>query len=346
MKKEKKKKLNHKYFIVILIFSLGLFSYSQFAMAVTYFEWDGESGYQYLGAGNAHSGGGYFSHLGGSVSGAEGILPNPCSSRDTNNYHYTVNTNETDAQSSIFGSQYSLKTPYTGYCNDESFTRDTTIIQLNENKDEYYIRWSQKWTGNWMNGNVQHKFTKFTEIGGSDEVSAGYFSFSPNGRNWRCRVPNLENRFDMNGISHASVVWVYASEDGAGSQYVGVNRAWDDINNNVNGEDGEFYFETDRWYDLEIHAKMNSNSQTADAELEAWVDGEQVFGVYNFKWYNQPEDEYGIGNFELQHIYYNRATNDNQPTYMDNIKISDSYIGPVSSSDTTPPSAPSGLSVS
>lgn len=287
-----------------------------------YFSFDGESGYRYTNT--SHPGGGRFIHMGGDPDNPEGT---GCS--DVSSYHNTVLSNDASAQGSIPGSQWALKTPYSGDCPDESFTRDTTIIRLDEDKDEYFIRWSQKWTGNWNSADVQQKFSKFTEIGGSDEVSAGYFSFGGGSTNWRCRVPNLEGRFDMEGVRHNIAVWVYATQEGAGSQYEGVNRAWDDINNGIGegGTDAELYFETERWYDLEIHAKMNSDASTADAELEAWVDGQQVFGVYDFKWYNESPGAYGIGNFELQHIYYNRDPTD-QPTYMDNIVIADSYIGP------------------
>ena len=299
-----------------------------------YFNWTGENGYQYLGHENPHSGGGYFSYLGGNTNGEEGILLDPCSNRDTNEYHYTVLSNEPMAQGSVDGSEYSLKTPYAGHCNDESFSRDTTIIRLNESVDEYYIRWYQKWTGNWMNGDVQQKFTKFYDGYGSPYHSA-HFSFGSRSNTWRNYVPNIEDRFDMNGLEHADRLWVYENEEGAGSQYEGVSRAWDDINNGIGegGTDGQFEFETGKWYCLEIHSKINSDADTSDAVVEAWVDGQKVFEIKDFKFYNNPGDRSETDTFELQHIYYNRETNDDQPTYMDNIVISDNYIGPVNSSN-------------
>ena len=304
--------------------------------AEIFFSFDGESGYQYLGATNAHPGGGYFAHLGGNVNGAESVLPNPCSNRDTSNYHYTVLSNEPEAQGSVNGSQYSLKTPYAGYCNDESFTRDTTTIMLNSPIEEYYIRWYQKWTGSWNNANVQQKFTKFYNPSYLS-YSTAHFSFAPNSNVWRNYMINLEGRFDMNGIPHAANVWIYETEEGAGNQYVGVARAWDDINNGIGpgGADAQFVFETDEWYCIEIHSKLNSDANTADAVLEAWVDGIKVFEVKNFKYYNDLLNRIGTNAFELQHIYYNRATNDNQPTYMDNIVVSDEYIGPITASPCT-----------
>jgi len=68
--------------------------------------------------------------------------------------------------------------------------------------------------------------------------------------------------------------------------------------------------------------------------MEAWVDGNKVLGIYNFKWYT--DAIYGVDYVELQHVYYNRPPS-NDATYMDNIVVSDSYIGPVGSIGETPP---------
>lgn len=319
-----------------IVIAVGAFiiamSFNNFSHAEVFFEFDGENGYQYLGSGNAHPGGGYFSRLGGRVDGPEGT---GCSNPST--YHNTILSDETAAQGAENGSQYALKTPYSGSCPNESFSRDTTIITLSTPVDEYYIRWYQKWTGDWNSGSVQQKFTKFYNAS-DDTYLTAHFSFDPYSEAWRNYLVNLENRFDMNHVPHAAEVWIYATEAGAGSQYSGVNRAWDDINNGIGegGTDAPYTFATDTWYCLEIHAKLNTDADTADAVCEAWVDGVKVFEVTNFKYYNRPGAKVGTNTFELQHIYYNRTSND-QPTYMDNIIISDNYNGPISGASTPLP---------
>jgi hypothetical protein len=306
--------------------------------ALEYFRFDAESGYKYLGSVNAHPGGGFFNRLGGDITKPEGT---GCS--DSNSYHNTVISSETAARNSITGSNYSLKTPYSGSCPNESFSRDTTVIQLSQNVSEFYIRWYQKWTGDWNSATVQQKFAKFTQLGGSDEVSAGYFTFSGGSKIWRCSIPNLEGRFDHDGITrYAGRIWIYAKKPSA---YNGCNRSYDDINNAIGsgGTDEDFVFQTNQWYCIEIHVKMNSNANTADAVTEAWIDGKKVFGVYNFKYYNTGTG-YKIGNFEMKHIYYNRSAND-QPTYMDNIVIANQYIGPEGAASKTSPNPPTGINV-
>jgi len=284
-----------------------------------------------MGANNAHPGGGYFLHLGGTVYGDEGT---GCS--DTNTYHNTILSNENVAQGAVSGSKYSIKTPYSGNCPNESFSRDTTIIQLNENKQNVFIRFYQKFTGEWNSSTVQHKFTKFHPIGdSSDTVSTGYFSFRPGSKNlYQAKVNNVEGQFNYSIYKLSSVCHIFATQEGAGSQYENGYRYWDNYNNSLNldGIDREFEFETDRWYCIEIHVKINSSEKIADAVSEMWVDGKKVFSLTNFRWYG-PQDEAisGIGTFELQHVYYNRS-NTNQPTYMDNIVIADEYIGPIGSS--------------
>jgi len=309
------------------------------AGGTVYFDCDFENGYQYLTSSNPHSGGGYFYWLGGSP-----LYPEGTGCSDVYNYHNTIISNESAAQGAVSGSMYSLKTPYRGICPNESFTRDTTIIRLGSDRDDIYVRWYQKWTGDWNSSTVQHKFTKFCSTGyesDGDKITA-HFSFANGARNWRNYTTNLEGRFDMDGIPHANWVWIYQTREGAGSQYHGVTRAWDDINNGINdGNDGELYFQPNKWYCIEIHAKVNSSASIADAVCEAWVDGVKVFEIKNFKYYNDPAKKYGTGYIELQHIYYDRTPTD-QPTYMDNIVIADSYIGPMRDED---PSDPSGATI-
>ncbi|RJP41175.1 MAG: hypothetical protein C4548_09460 [Desulfobacteraceae bacterium] len=326
-----------------IIIAVGAFiiamNFNNFSHAEVYFEFDGESGYQYLGPENAHPGGGYFSRIGGNVNSPEGT---GCS--DPMSYHNTILSSEPTAIGAVADSNFSLKTPYSGSCPNESFSRDTTIINTPD-LEEYYIRWYQKWTGDWNSSDTQHKFTKFYRQGTGDSLTA-HFSFNRSSNNWRNYIINLEDRFDMNNVERAAYVWVYETEEGAGSEYPGVNRAWDDINNGIglNGTDAQFDFQTGVWYCIEIHAKLNTDANTADAVLEAWVDGNKVFEIKNFKYYNDPAAKAATNIFELQHIYYNRSATD-QPTYMDNIIISDSYNGPVTDIPLNELSPPTQLTI-
>jgi hypothetical protein len=291
--------------------------------AKVYFNFDGENGYQYMGSGNAHPGGGYFSYMGGKVTGPEDTLTNPCSNRDTNKYHYTFLTNENAAKGSVDGSQFALKTPYEGHCNDESFSRDTTIINFGKTLNEFYIRWYQKFTGNWMNGSTQHKLIKWNgpyETGPrfrGDKKNFGFYMRN-NGK-W----PN----------AYDGGVFVYATKNAAGCSYSGCNRVADYINNRFdNGNDSELYFQTDRWYCIEIHFKANTPG-VADGVMELFIDGKLYIGVYESYFGSNINNPSGVSNIEMQHIYYTRDTNDDQPTYMDNILISDKYIGPFGSAN-------------
>ena len=330
---------------IILISAIIAFGSYGISHATTFFEFDGESGYQYLGSENAHPGGGYFSRLGGNINSPEG---NGCD--NPLEFHNTILSNAAEAQGAATNSQYALKTPYSGSCPNESFSRDTTIIRLDEDKDEIYVRWYQKWTGDWNSADVQHKFTKFCSYNYTSNTDAktAHFSFQPNSNSWRNFTPNLEDRFDMNGVEHYDWVWIYETEEAAGSQYSGVARAWDDINNEIGdgGSDAQFIFETGKWYCLEIHVKMNSSADSADAVCEAWVDGTKVFEIRNFKYYNDSANKYGTGYLELQHIYYNRSSSD-QPTYMDNIIVSDTYNGPINNDADTSSDlpAPTGIKI-
>lgn len=326
--------LNYKFILVILTCSIiGVLS-SGTSHAATYFEWNGESGYQYLGSLNKHPGGGYFSWLGGQVSKPEGT-----GCQDPQSTHNTILSGDTAAIGSILGSKNALKTPYNGACPNESFSRDNTTITTPP-LYEGYMRYYQKWTGDWNSSSVQHKYTKF--YGGYGTLPVVHFSFAPKAKNWRTFVPNLEKHFDKDGIARSTgSIWVNATPAAAGSAYAGVNRSYDDLLNGINGTDGEMNFETDRWYSIEYHWKVNSDAYASDGVLEAWVDGKKVFGIYDFKFFNTGTRP-SVSVYELQHIYYNRSTT-NQPTYIDNIIISDRYNGPVGSIKA--PAAPTGVTI-
>ncbi|MDQ1284581.1 MAG: hypothetical protein QG620_929 [Patescibacteria group bacterium] len=318
---------------LILFFFFGSYGAGR-AEAAVIFDFDGENGYQYMGFQNAHLGGGYFSHMGGNVTKPESY--NSCDG-DTNNFHYTTVSNDSPSQDSVNGSNYALKTPYSGNCPNEGFLRDTTVINVPASS-ELYVRWYQKWTGNWMSGDVQQKFTKFYDPHVPNSI-AGHLSFLSNSRRWRTFLPNFDGHFDKDGITrYAGWVWVNASD--IGENYPGVNRSYDDDPNTSN-----FEFETDRWYCLEMHFRINSDPDVSDAIFEAWVDGAKVMGVYDFKYHNTPEAVFTVNALEFQHVYYNRSATD-QPTYMDNIVVADEYVGPVDAgSDTLAPGSPGGLSV-
>lgn len=314
--------LKHKLILTILTCAIIGISSSEKANSATYFEWSADNGYKYLGQDNAYPGGGYFSWLGGSTTQPAGTT----GCQDPLTVHNAILSNDTSAAGAVAGSKYALKTFYSGACPNESFQRDTTIIST-PNLYEGYFRFYQKWTGDWNSSNVQQKYTKFYTTGG---VPIVHFSFGPKAKNWRAYVPNLEGHFDKDGVTrYSGGIWVYASKAGAGTPYTGQNVSYDDYNNGIGGTDGEFYFNTNQWYAIEFHWKVNTDANTSDGVLEAWVDGEKVFGISNFKYFNSGSRPI-VNTFELQHIYYNRSAT-NQPTYMNNIIISDHYNGPIAS---------------
>lgn len=294
--------------------------------AEVFFEFNCENGYQYMGSDDPHPGGGYFSMMGGNVRGPEAALPDPCSNRNTNTYHYTVVSNDIAAQGAVSGSKYALKTPYAGHCNDESFSRDTTIINYGQKLSELYIRWYQKFTGNWHNGSVQHKFVKF------GVSTLGGLRFGSKHNYWRTGFYNNGHWPGAN-----SWIWVYEYLDNPSNKKVA-----DDLDS---GLGRRFTFNVDTWYCIEMHVKGNTAGNT-DGIYEAWVDGIKVFGIYNHDFSKDGVSAVSTNKIELQHVYYNRATNDDQPTYMDNIIIADEYIGPVDDgNDSTAPSPPTGLKI-
>jgi hypothetical protein len=314
-------KKSHLFFISVFF----LLFIGNICTATVFFEFDGENGYQYTHHTAPHSGGGYFAFLGGYP-----FYPEGGGCDDGYEYHNTILSNEEAAANSIEGSKWSLKTPYSGGCPQESFKRDTTIIKLPDQR-ELYIRWYQKWTGDWNSADVQHKFTKFYNAGKSDSLAV-HFSFAPRSRIWRNFMRNVDNHFAKGGGGTYEYVWVYAIPRESPS----ITTSYDDYNNGINGgDDGNFIFETDKWYCIETHFKLNSDENTSDGVVEAWIDGVKVFGVENYKFYGTAEDKFTVNNLEFQHIYYNRSSND-QPTYMDNIVIADEYIGPMIPKKTAP----------
>jgi len=339
-----------KTFLILILasFSISLLTITSLH-ATAFFEFNGESGYQYMGSGNAHPGGGYFSYMGGNVAGAAGTLPvapNSCASAalDTAHVHYAILSNDAAAQGSVPGSQWSIKTPYTANCTDESYPRDTTIITIPQ-LSEFYIRWYQKFTGDWPNCSMQHKFFKPSDSinGSSCNPCPGQFTFNIGGAYgnvWRAYpMPDTNGHFNKDGINRYSYCFVFATWEAMhalGMDYPGTTASYDDDASTTS----EFHFQTNTWYCIEIHVKINT-AGNYDGMLEAWVNGTKVFGVYKYMWYSGTPAK--VTAFEMQHIWYNRNAIDS-PTYMDNIVISDQYIGPAGP-PISAPSPPQGLRI-
>jgi hypothetical protein len=317
--------------IIYLFIILMILSLSSLVEATVFFSFDGESGYQYMGSGSPHPGGGYFSHMGGLISGPEATQ---CSDA-VGTYHHTILSNDAAAQGAVSGSQYALKTPYRAGCPDESFLRDTTTITLAAPLQEYYMRWYQKWTGNWFEATFQ-KFFKPKDSGGV--TCPGQFGFSINGpgpghNSLFAAIRNIEGHFDKDGVTRNPVVEVSATMLWPVTGPGPTSMAYDDDETTTS----EFVFAVNTWYCIEVHVKINT-SGNSDGLMEIWVNGNKVLGIYNYKWYTGTI--YGVTSFEMQHVYYDRDAID-EPTYMDNIVISDSYIGPFGST----PSSVQGLTI-
>lgn len=251
--------------------------------------------------------------LGGLTSGPAG--PTGCD--DPAVYHNTVISTD-DA----INGTHSLKTPYSGACPRESSTRDVSRITFTTGfgpGQDVYIRWYQKFTGDWNSAysegsGWQHKFTKF--YSGTVGQYGAHFSFSGNDRHWQNYMLD-DGRWGNAG----SYIFVSAAQDDSPATSV-------------------FDFVPDRWYLIEIHFRLNSDANTSDGITEAWVDGNLVFSVANYRFYLSGSG-YHVNLFELQHIYYVRSAND-QPTYMDNIVMASMRIGGISG--LSPPPGTSSLS--
>lgn len=340
--------------IIKIFFVLSVFFAAPFSsQAAVYFEWNSAEGYKYLGSSNSHAGGGYFNWMGGAVTKPEGT-----GCQDPNNFHNTFISTDSSAFNSDTGSSTALKTPYSGSCPNESFTRDTTIIRT-PLLSEYYIRWNQKWTGSFQ-ASVQQKFAKFYNSADSTSSTlTAHLSMRPNNSSgltpgattglFENYTNNIDSHFTNQTCTNAAVIWLApAPVIGNGLNSNGTPNCY---NGQAKGYDDSILTETpitlelDRWYTIEIHSKLNSSPSVSDGVYEVWIDGALRLAGYDFKFkdgvtYNTP----GTNNFEFQHVYYNRSAQD-QSTYMDNIIISDHYNGPYSSLDVVAPASPSSMSV-
>lgn len=301
------------------------------ANATVIFQYDGESGYQYMGSTNAHPGGGYFLQMGGNISAPEGVYDASACTPDTTNYHYSVLSNDVAAQGASTGSTHAIKTPYLGVCPNEAFQRDTTII-MTPLLQEYWIKWDQKWTGSFQ-ASQQQKFAKFYYSGDTTEHAiSGYFVLRPGTTTtglYQAYFQNVDELLDRECPS-MSTAQVWISPVGPCSL---PTHSYDSSSETTT----PIIFELDRWYTIKIHSKMNSANDVADAVFEIWVDGVLRLQLTNFKIKNGVDyTSPGTDRFELQHIYYDRSSVD-QTTYMDNIIISDTALGGETPADTTPP---------
>lgn len=313
-------------------------SYITGAGGVVYFADDFESGYQYIYPTRYGDEGGRFSYMGGYIRQSTAADNEGMGCSDSNIYHNTIISSDIMARGVVPGSLYALKTPYDGDCTAESSSRDITIlsgISFGPGED-CYVRWYQKWSNPWNDSPNQHKFTKF--YGGYSGATKGmHFSFSGNSRYGRNAMVEYDNQF-RSGEPDGTTVWVYADPLHLGGTITGQD------NYIRPGGDTDFVFETGQWYQIEMHFRLNSTSDSNDGVSEVWVNGEKIFGCDNIKMWDATYDE--IDTFEFQHIYPDHSSVD-QPTYMDNIVIADKYIGPVDAeSDMTAPADPIGLSVS
>lgn len=264
---------------------------------------------------------GYLYWVGGPVAGRVG---DGCEN-GTGRRNNTIDTAPI-AAGAVPGSTRSLKTPYPGACPEYNYTREATKIKLPTPVREYYIRWYQKWSGSFQK-TKQHKFTKFYNAAKSVGSLTAHFSFEgPDTQNLANFMYNYDGQLNKDGLSFADHVWVEFAKD-TRPRNNDQAYSYDDIENGING-DGEFDFDVDHWYCIEIHSKLNSDADTADGLVEMWIDGKLVFGKYNIKHFDAANEHDGTNIFELQHIYGTRSST-NQPTFMDNIVIADNYIGPV-----------------
>lgn len=118
-----------------------------------------------------------------------------------------------------------------------------------------------------------------------------------------------------------------------------------------------FRMKTGRWYTVEFRYKL-SNPGVKNGTIEAWVDGIKVYGDNDLETcgnYGANEGScYALHEIFFEGSWFNPLYGDvaaaqSRGGYrlIDNFIISQSYIGPPSSStDTTPPPAPTGVKVS
>lgn len=264
---------------------------------------------------NKHSGGGFYMWMGGTLGGAPGDGTN-----DVYSYRNIIHDDSQDAKGAVIGSNYALKTHYAaGHAQD--YQKNTVEVEFPES-DDVYIRWYQKWSEDWVWPSGQQKYLKIRGL------QNGVGSWSQNFMlQWGTDFHIVHNNYeDDNGTG-----WFMGYADRSVFPDTNVIRE-DDLNSGLgdNGGDGNFRYEKNRWYSIEIHVKGNTVTNgvaNADGVNEMWVDGKLV---YRHLLVNRGTEDKGLNRAEIQHVYQqsgNALTAHDQPTWMDNLVIATEYIG-------------------
>jgi hypothetical protein len=110
-----------------------------------------------------------------------------------------------------------------------------------------------------------------------------------------------------------------------------------------------FRFDTNRWYTVELRYKLSSVARPKDGTIEVWIDGTKIYSASDMATCGYGSgDCSGLGAIDIV-AYHNSLdqTAWNGQQVIDNLVISQSYIGPPPGSDgvgdMTPPDAPRNL---
>lgn len=103
----------------------------------------------------------------------------------------------------------------------------------------------------------------------------------------------------------------------------------------------------ERWILFEFHFKLDEGA--GNGAMEMWVDGVKKIGYTNLSWVGAPcgavGHQYFLTGYLFGYAYTDTILTENMDIYVDDFTLADTYTG-IGSGDATPPSAPSGLSVS
>ena len=293
--------------------------------ATVFFEADFEGGkIPYVGSSNRHSGGGYFSFLGGEIT--KGINPGD-GTQDYLQYTNVILDDSPSAKNSITGSNYSLKTQYrAGHAS--SYQLNTTIIKFPETFN-VYVRWYQKWSPTWIWPSDQQKLLKIKGPGSTQNFK----------QTWGHNYINLTKRTEPpNAFQNET----YVFSDFSGNETL--FRKNDNIEGNKN-----FPLDINRWYCIEVMVKSSKYSDS-NGEYAYWIDDDLKFRLTNtFNYVEGADPRYpkyaGINEVEMQHVLQlsgGALTKVDMPTWMDNIVIANERIG-CSGKPTAPPKPPSSI---
>lgn len=144
----------------------------------------------------------------------------------------------------------------------------------------------------------------------------------------------------MGGISATSINSINIWNNAPSTTYNGSEGFYESWGGNSAVSDGS-------WHCIEAHFKMDTDG--TDGEGNLWIDGSSILSATNINWSNGDATfrSAGWGSFMFDHNQSTVANGESSYVDWDDMAISNTgYIGPIEPSDTTPPSAPSGLSVS